>query len=316
MAGALAGAGVASGVLIVLSRLVSMRARPLEARVVPWLRDEVPWAGDRRPVRAMGSTNTSERPRSHWVLGWTRPLVVRAAQGVDQTLGGSDSVSARLERAGSRLDLSGFRVEQVHWGLVGFALAAAWQSWGLLSGGSGLLSGLLLCVGGFVSGVLLRDRRLSSAAQQRDLDVLREFPVIAELLALSVAAGEGPVAALDRVCRRSHGALAEDLARVLAQIRTGTPVGRAFEEMSARSAVPAVAQFAQGIAVAVDRGTPLADVLHAQAADVREAQRRSLIESAARREIYMLAPVVFIVLPVTVLFAFYPGLVGLRLVAH
>ncbi len=60
-------------------------------------------------------------------------------------------------------------------------------------------------------------------------------------------------------------------------------------------------------------GTPLADVLHAQAADVREAGRRALIESAARREVFMLVPVVFLVLPVTVLFAFYPGLVGLRL---
>ena len=37
--------------------------------------------------------------------------------------------------------------------------------------------------------------------------------------------------------------------------------------------MPLVARFAQGVAVAVERGTPLADVLHAQAADVREAGR-------------------------------------------
>ena len=66
---------------------------------------------------------------------------------------------------------------------------------------------------------------------------------------------------------------------------------------------------------AVERGTPLADVLHAQAADVREAGRRELIESAARREVLMMVPVVFLVLPVTVLFAFWPGVVGLSLVA-
>ena len=72
-------------------------------------------------------------------------------------------------------------------------------------------------------------------------------------------------------------------------------------------------RFAQGIAVAVERGTPLADVLHAQAADVREAGRRELIEVAARREVLMMVPVVFLVLPVTVLFAFWPGVVGLSL---
>ena len=54
-------------------------------------------------------------------------------------------------------------------------------------------------------------------------------------------------------------------------------------------------------------------MLHAQAADVREAGRRELIETAARKEVFMMVPVVFLVLPVTVLFAFFPGVVGLRL---
>jgi tight adherence protein C len=55
-------------------------------------------------------------------------------------------------------------------------------------------------------------------------------------------------------------------------------------------------------------------VLHAQAGDVREARRRALIESGARREIAMMVPVVFLVLPTTILFAFWPGVIGLRLV--
>ena len=60
-------------------------------------------------------------------------------------------------------------------------------------------------------------------------------------------------------------------------------------------------------------GTPLADVLHAQAADVREAGRRELIEAGARKEVLMMVPVVFLVLPVTVVFAFWPGVIGLHL---
>jgi tight adherence protein C len=67
--------------------------------------------------------------------------------------------------------------------------------------------------------------------------------------------------------------------------------------------------------VALDRGTPLVDVLHAQAADVREAGRRVLIETGARKEVAMMLPVVFLILPVTVLFAFYPGVIGLDLSA-
>ena len=39
------------------------------------------------------------------------------------------------------------------------------------------------------------------------------------------------------------------------------------------------------------------------------------LKTAARREVLMMVPVVFLVLPVTVLFAFWPGLVGLSLTA-
>jgi tight adherence protein C len=63
--------------------------------------------------------------------------------------------------------------------------------------------------------------------------------------------------------------------------------------------------------VAVERGTPLADVLRAQASDVREQRKRELIEAGGRREVLMLVPVVFLLLPVVVLFALYPGYVGL-----
>jgi tight adherence protein C len=101
---------------------------------------------------------------------------------------------------------------------------------------------------------------------------------------------------------------------VLADIRTGTPVTSALDGLARRSGLPVVARFAEGMAVAIERGTPLAGVLHAQAADVREAGRRALIESGARKEIAMMVPVVFLVLPVTVVFAFWPGVVGLHLV--
>ena len=174
---------------------------------------------------------------------------------------------------------------------------------------------MLICAVGLVSGVLGRDQHLSAQVRRREREIVEEFPTVAELLALAVAAGEGPVSALDRVVRRSQGALAVELGAVLAAIRTGEPVADAFDRLAATTGVPIVARFAHGVAVAIERGTPLTDVLHAQAGDVREAGRRELIEQASRREIFMMVPVVFIVLPVTVFFAFWPGLVGLSLVA-
>ena len=64
---------------------------------------------------------------------------------------------------------------------------------------------------------------------------------------------------------------------------------------------------------AIDRGAPLAQVLQAQAADAREDAKRVLIEKAGRKEIYMLLPLVFLILPLSVLIAVFPGIVLLRL---
>ena len=47
----------------------------------------------------------------------------------------------------------------------------------------------------------------------------------------------------------------------------------------------------------------------AQTADVREARKRHLMEIGGRKEIAMMVPVIFLILPVTILFALYPGLI-------
>ena len=141
-------------------------------------------------------------------------------------------------------------------------------------------------------GVLARDNHLTSQVRGRERRILEEFPTVAELLALAVAAGESPVAALDRVVRRSGGELSADLDRVLAAIRTGEPVARRSTRWPPAPGCRWSPASPQGVAVAVERGTPLADVLHAQAADVREAGRRELIEVAARKEVFMMVPVV------------------------
>lgn len=304
--GATLGAVFAAGLLVVVARLRVIGRPRLATRVLPYVRD-LPQVGRTPALQVSSSSPTAA------AAGVFGPVLRSAADTVERVLGGAVSVRRRLERADLDMTLHEFRVEQVLWGLGAFAAAAAYGVLRTMTDPGAAVSSLLVCLVGFVVGVLARDNRLSGQVKQRERQILAEFPTIAELLALAVAAGEGPVAALDRVVRRSGGALSSDLARVLAAVRTGEPVGTAFDRMAASTGLPLVARFAQGIAVAVERGTPLADVLHAQAADVREAGRRELIEVAARREVFMMVPVVFLVLPITVLFAFWPGVVGLHL---
>ena len=301
--GGLVGAGTGLGAMLVVTRLVALRRPQLALRVLPFVRD-LPQAA--RPV-----VTTTRTGAFHAVFG---PALGSAADSLERVLGGNTSIRRRLERASSTLTVHDFRVEQVLWGVVAFAATAAVSLLVALHAPDRTVPLLVLCAVAFVLGVLLRENRLTAQVTARERQVLAEFPTIAELLALAVGAGEGPVAALDRVVSRSRGELSADLGGVLADIRTGTPVTVALDALARRSGLPVVARFAEGMAVAIERGTPLAGVLHAQAADVREAGRRALIESGARKEIAMMVPVVFLVLPVTVVFAFWPGVVGLHLV--
>jgi tight adherence protein C len=293
--GPLIGASIAAGVWLVCSGW-SRRRRPS-----PWVR-VVPYVRDVRPDLGVD-------PPRHFVTG-------RAAAALDRVIGGRRSVERRLARLGggtAAQTIEAFRLRQLGWVVAGFAVATA-VALLLWSAGRGSVVALLgVCLFGAVAGGLLCDQDLSIRVARREKQMRAELPIVADLLALAVAAGESPVAGLDRVVRTVRGALGEELSGVLSEVRTGTAVTVAFDGLAARTGVANVARFAEGLVVALERGTPLVDVLHAQAADVREAARRDLIETGGRREVAMMLPVVFLLLPVTIVFAFFPGYVGLHL---
>ena len=73
-------------------------------------------------------------------------------------------------------------------------------------------------------------------------------------------------------------------------VRVGLPLVPALQRMADRNGVGELQRFVDALVAAVDRGTPLADVLVAQAMDARESSRRALIEAGGRKEIAMMVP--------------------------
>ena len=301
--------GAGLGVMLVLGCLLvfvglPVNRRPgLEARLAPYLRDTA------KPSRLLAVRRDAGDPA--WLL-ILHPVIHDLGRGVERLLGGATSVRRRMERAGLRPDLEGFRAEQVVWGVGGGALGlvAATLMW-LNNGGSVVpLVLLVFCAVGV--GVVARDQLLTMSATKRERQMLAEFPTVAELLALAVGAGEGATGALERVCRLSQGQLAAELRQCLADARAGANLPAALQGLADRTGLVSLARFVDGIVVAVERGTPLADVLRSQAQDVREAGRRAVMEEGGKKEIAMMVPVVFLVLPVTVLFAIYPGVAFLQ----
>lgn len=319
---ALTGAGLGLlgglGAALVVASVPGWRRPSLDARLAPHLREARRTGLLTDPVPTLTPFPTLERILT--------PVLRDAGARLERMLGGAASVRRRLDQAGLATSVEAFRVEQVLWGaggllagivvsLLGAARGAA--AGGDVAGGGGPQASpvlaLVVSLAGAVAGVLARDRWLSHQVVARERRLVAEFPTVAELLALAVGAGEGAAGALARVCRLTQGELSTELGRALADARAGASLVTALEGVAARTSLPALARFVDGVAVALDRGTPLADVLRAQAVDVREAGRRALLETGGRREIAMMIPVVFLVLPVTIAFALYPGLITLQM---
>lgn len=301
--GAVLGLTLALGLVLVWLGLPMSRQVDLGDRIEPYL--------DRAPRRSR--LLALDDPRPWQASDVLVPLASRAGRLLDRVLGGADSVRARQQRAGQAPDLDGFRVQQVLWGVSASALAllTATLLWWTRGASVAALTVLVGCA--FLAGVVARDTLLTRAATRRERQIMAEFPAVAELLALSVTAGEGTAQALERVARLSRGQLTAELDLCLAEARTGASLPEALQGMSRRTGLAPVVRFVDGLVVAMQRGTPLGDVLRAQAADAREAARQALIEEGGKKEISMMVPVVFLVLPVTVLFAVYPGVTMLRL---
>ena len=300
--GGLAGLLGSLGILLILTGL-SRRRPGLVARLEPYVQ---------------------ERPRGSALLrapgpsGRTVPGLLLAAVaglgGLLESMGSSaDSVRRRLARSGSRLTYEELRVQQLVW--AGAGLSAA-LGLGLISSFLRPISVPVVLLGAVIAaiaGAAARDWWLTRAVRRRSARIEAQLPDVVELLALAVGAGQGPLDAIERVTRRGRGELVDELAMTLADVRSGTVLASALEGLDARCACPPLSRLPEAITVAMERGTPLAEVLRSQAADSREAARRALIEEGGKREIAQMVPVVFLVLPITVLFALYPGLVVLRL---
>lgn len=307
MAAAVAcGVVLGCGAWLLLIRLPFMRPTTFVERIGPQLKSH---NLESRLLRAVPRNFTPFGPLERIL----RPVIGDAVLWLGRLNPGSSALDRRLTRAGSVKSPADFRAEQLLWGAGGFVAAVSAVVLFGAAGRSSPLLAVVLVLGSAAGGFLLRDYLLGAQVRKREARMMAEFPSIAELMALAVSAGESATGALDRVCRSARGELSKDFTRVLAETRAGKPLVEALQEFSSRTELGPLLRFVDGLIVAVERGTPLADVLRAQAQDVRDTAKRELMESAGKKEIGMMVPVVFGVLPLTVVFAVFPGLAAISM---
>jgi tight adherence protein C len=299
------GVALGLGLWALLALVPRIGAPRLATRLAPHVADISPAARDlldRRPAEPLS-----------FLGGLLAPAGRRLRELLGSLFGGDDDVERRLRQAGWSLSVEALRGRQ----LVG---AAAGAALGILlavavarsSTVSPLLLGAIVVLA-LAAGVLLPDQLLSRAARARRERIASELPTVLEFLTLSLSAGEGVLDALRRVARAGNGDLARELGTVVAQVNAGIPLALALERCADEIRLPALTRTVDQLLGALERGTPLVDVLRAQAQDSRDDAKRGLLEAAGTKEIAMMFPLVLGVLPVTVLFAIFPGVMVLQL---
>ena len=288
----------ASGMLLFISGLPIVRRRQLAMRVEPYV------SGLRgRPSALLTRSLDPDKPLLRDMVRRLRPW-----------LRPNRDLAARLRAAGDERSADLFRVEQLLWGFTGGAAAVA--GFVLLAttvrGADPRALPLLVAIGATV-GFLGRDWHLQKQISRRRDRLQEQFPIAVDLIALAVMAGESIPAAFERVAASMRGGLGAELQRVVADVRAGESLTDALEGFARRSEDAASFRLVDALCTGIERGTPLSDVLRAHAEDARDVRRKRLIETAGRKEVLMLVPVVFLIMPVVVVFALYPGLVSLRL---
>lgn len=290
------GGAFAGGVLLAATRAPRWSAPTLSRRIAPYLRDIADPRG-LTPLQPVAFGGTS------WRRLW---------DGVIERLGDPEATRRELDRAGWDVTVARFRARQLAVGLAGVILGGVTAVAVVLLGSPSPATAMLPVAGG-VSAVAMTRLALAAAVRRRTRRIREDVPIVLEFLALCLAAGESLLDALRRVGDVGAGELTDHVRAAVLATRTGSPLAQALREMARTVDVPSVTRAVDHLIAAIDRGAPLAQVLQSQATDARDDARRGLIEQAGRKEILMLLPLVFLVLPLSVLFAVFPGLIMLRL---
>jgi tight adherence protein C len=166
---------------------------------------------------------------------------------------------------------------------------------------------LLLAMAGF----MLPDQWLKSLITGRKEEILKGLPNFLDMLCISVQAGLGFEAALQKVIEKKRGALADEFRIVIQEMRMGKARRVAMKDMAERVGISEVTVFVTAVIQAEMLGVSISNVLQVQAQQARDARRMQAEEKAMKAPIKMLLPLVFFIFPVLFIILLGPSFINL-----
>jgi len=150
--------------------------------------------------------------------------------------------------------------------------------------------------------------RTKVSTKFKPLETLLEIPDFASLLWFAICAGESLENSLRITVSRSTGFVSNEFSKVLQNVDLGALLQIELQNLAAESKSDQVRELATKLSVALGNGTSIAELLADFVQSVTSELRSELLEKAGKNETKMMIPLVFVILPITVLFSIYPSL--------
>ncbi|NLG27006.1 MAG: type II secretion system F family protein, partial [Chloroflexi bacterium] len=155
-----------------------------------------------------------------------------------------------------------------------------------------LMGGVLVALG-----LYLPNFWLSNKIDSRKKEVMRALPNALDMLTIGVEAGLAFESAMLRVAERWDNALTREFRHVVLEMRVGTSRDVALQHMAERTSVPDLRTFVAILVQSNQLGVSIAEVLHSQAALMREKRRQRAEAMARQATVKMSFPLVFFIFP-------------------
>jgi tight adherence protein C len=225
-----------------------------------------------------------------------------------------ESIKARLAQLGrnSERDFEYFRIAQMTIAVCTNLIVVILSFLISLS----LISTSALILISTISVIYLSEANLTRRARKRKTEIESEFPAIIEILTLAIGAGESPASALRRISMRADGHFADSIKNLVNDVEKGISLISALDSMGRVIESESVRRFTDSMVISISRGSSIIETLEHAVEESRNHSRVTLINAASKSEVSMLIPVVFLILPISILFALYPSLANLNLFAN
>jgi tight adherence protein C len=148
---------------------------------------------------------------------------------------------------------------------------------------------------------------IKARARRRTERIEIELPELIDRLVVTLEAGIGFNAALQRSGERMTGPLGDELRLTLREHELGLTMQDALSNLLKRCNVPSIRAFVRAVAQSEQLGISIGHVMRELSSDIRGRRRQIIEERAQKAPIKILFPLAFLVLPALLLVILFPG---------